>query len=333
MKNVTIQDIARVAGVSKSTVSRVINGTVAVHPDKKQAVLDAAKRLGFKPNVFARSLAHGRSMTVGVLTQLIGSPFYDTVAQGVIMGLSGSGYFPIFVDGQWEKKQEIEAIRALLGRRVDGLVLIGGGIPGNEIADLTADLPTVVVARQLASDQHHCIYMDNVNGGYQATKHLIDHGHRQIAFIGGPSHHPDANDRLTGYQLALRDAGISVDENLILKGEFSADSGVRATNELIASGKKFTAVFATNDMTAFGSRLALHRNGLTVPGDVSLVGFDDQMESAYTTPPMTTVRQPAREMGEKATQAILALINKESLDSECLQGELVSRESVSRLPN
>ena len=330
MKPVTIQDIARAAQVSKSTVSRVLNGTAAVHPDKRKAVLEATRRLGFTPNVVASSLARGRSMTIGVLTQLIGSPFYDTISQGVISGLHDSGYSPIFVDGQWQTGAEVDAIGALRGRRVDGLVLIGGGVPGDEIAVLCDGLPTVIVARQLSGEQHRCIFMDNVEGGYQATKHLIDHGHQRIAVIRGLEHHQDAVDRFHGYQQALREANISVDPGLVLQGDFSAESGVQAIEQLITQEKHFTAVFAANDLTAFGVRLALYRRGVRVPEDVSIVGFDDQLEASYKTPPLTTVRQPAREMGEQASRAILQMIKGEPFASQSVRGELMIRQSVAK---
>ena len=331
MKQVTIQDIARIAGVSKSTVSRVLNGTAVVNPEKQKAVMRAADRLGFQPNVVAQSLASGQSMTIGVLTQLIGSPFFDTIAQGVIRGLGGSRYCPIFVDGQWETNAEIESIRALLGRRVDGLVLIGGSVPGDEIAELVGSVPTVVVARQLAGDQHYCVFMDNVDGGYQATKHLIEHGHRQIVFIGGLQQHTDATDRFTGYKQALLEAGIDLDPNLVLDGDFSAETANRLTTELLNKKHPFTAIFTANDMTAFGAHLALHRHGLKVPDDVSLVGFDDQMEAAFMTPPLTTVRQPALEMGEQASKTLVKLIRGEEIQSEEVRPKLIVRESVAKI--
>ncbi len=330
MKEVTIHDIALVAKVSKATVSRVLNGTAAVSAEKKRAVLDATERLGFKPNVVAQSLASGRSMTIGVLTQLMGSPFYDTIAQGVISGLSGTGYSPIFADGQWDTTQGLDAIRALIGRRVDGLILIGGAMTPDEISSLCGDIPTVVVARNLAGDRHHCIYMDNVEGGYLATKHLTDRGHREIAIVQGVPHHPDAADRFEGYCKALREAGIALDPGLIIDGDFSAESGVRAIEDLYARDQSFTALFATNDMTAFGARLALFRKGVRVPEDVSLVGFDDQLESAFMTPPLTTVRQPAREMGAQASKAVLDQIDGKSLQSTPVHGQLQVRESVGR---
>ena len=265
MNKVTIQDIAQVAGVSKSTVSRVLNGSAAVNPEKHQAVMDATRRLGFKPNSVARSLASGRSMTIGVLTQLIGSPFYDTIAQGVIMGLSGSGYSPIFVDGQWQREHEIDSIRALTGRSVDGLVLIGGDITEQEITGLCGELPTVIAARHIVTSSHHCVWTDNVDGGYQATKHLIENGHRQIGIIRGLPHHPDTKDRFEGYQKALQEHGITFNAKLVLDGDFSAESGSRCAQQLLDSKQDATAIFASNDMMAFGARLALHRNNVQVP--------------------------------------------------------------------
>lgn len=332
MKRVTIQDIARVAQVSKSTVSRVLNGTAAVHPEKKKAVLDATRRLGFQPDVVARSLARGRSMTIGVLTQLIGSPFYDTISQGVIAGLQGSGYWPLFVDGQWRREAETEGIRALLGRRVDGLILIGGTLPAEQLASLCGDLPTVVVARRVADERRHCIYVDNVAAGRLATQHLLEAGHRRIAHIRGLPDQTDAADRYTGYLQALADAGISPDPELVLEGDFSAESGLRAVETLLAEKRAFSAIFAANDITAFGARLGLYRRQLGVPEQVSLVGFDDQMESAFTTPPLTTIRQPAREMGRQAAAAVRARIDGAPPASEAVEADLIVRESVGPPP-
>ncbi|MDG2122214.1 MAG: LacI family DNA-binding transcriptional regulator [Verrucomicrobiales bacterium] len=331
MKNVTIQDIAREAKVSKSTVSRVLNDTSAVNPVKRRAVLEATERLGFKPNVLAQSLAKGRSMTIGVLTQNIGSPFYDAISQGLIAGLSGTGYSPIFVDGQWREAEEVEAIRALLGRRVDGLILIGGDVPGVELEELCGRVPTVSVARKLSEGKWPCVFTDNVEGGYRATKYLIGRGHREIAIICGIKQHPDATDRYEGYRKALEEAGIGLDLGLVLEGDFTADAGVAGIEKLLEGGKRFTAVFAANDMTAFGARLALFRRGVRVPEDVSLVGFDDQLESAYMAPPLTTVRQPARRMGGEAVRALMGLIEGGEFESSSFSGELKERESVAAL--
>ena len=327
----TIQDIANHANVSKSTVSRVINNSSAVNQDKRTAVLKAMKTLGFEPNVVAQSLAGGRSMTIGILTQNIGSPFYDSVAQGVIERLAGTSYSPIFVDGQWQKSTESEVIRTLLGRRVDGLVLIGGDVPVRELNELRERLPTIVVARELVGWENQCIHVDNVDAGYRATKHLTNFGHRDIALLRGIKEHPDAIQRFEGYSKALSEANIELDPDLVYQGDFTAQSGVMAINSLINRGTHFSAVFAANDMVAFGARLALFRHGIRVPEEVSLIGFDDQAEAAFATPPLTTMRQPASEMGMAAAAALLKLIGKEPYQLPKLEVELKHRESVARL--
>lgn len=327
----TIQDIADHAQVSKSTVSRVLNKNTAVNEDKRTAVLAAMKTLGFEPNLAARSLAGGRSMTLGVLTQNIGSPFYDALAQGVIHGLAGSGYSPIFVDGQWQQSTEIESIRTLIGRRVDGLLLIGGDVPVEQLNQLRERLPTIVVAREVVGWENQCIHVDNVQAGYEATKHLIDFGHQRIALLRGIKEHPDAIQRFEGYAKALTEAGIEFDTDLIYQGDFSGQSGVMAVNSLISRGIHFTAIFAANDMVAFGARLALSRHGMRVPEDISLVGFDDQAEAAFATPPLTTMKQPAVEMGTAAANALVKLIHDEQYELASLPVELQRRESVARL--
>ena len=329
---VTIQDIARIAGVSKSTVSRVLRGRVPVNADKAKAVRDATARLGFQPNPVAQSLASGRSLTIGVLTQKMGSPFYDAIAQGVIAGLAESEYSPIFADGQWESSREQNAILALVGRRVDGLVLIGGSLSSEEIAELSGGLPTVIVARMFPEGPHCSISVDNIGGAFLATQHLLENGHQRIAIIRGIASHVDSIDRYAGYKNALLAAGLIPDRRLVVDGDFSAESGIAGVEKLLAQQHEFTAIFAANDLTAFGARLALQRHGKRVPEDVSIVGFDDQLEAAYMTPPLTTVRQPAREMGQQAAQGILKLLSDGHFSSVVMHGEMIIRESVAPPP-
>ena len=217
----TIIDIAHRANVSKSTVSRVMNNSSHVNEQKRDAVLAAMNELGFEPNVFARSLAGGQSMTIGIVTQNIGSPFYDSIAQGAIKGFSGTGYSPIFVDGQWEQTTEMEVLNTLLGRRVDGLLLIGGKMPVEEMNTLRERIPTIVVARKLAGWSDRCVSVDNVEAGYVATKHLIDLGHRDIAIFRGIKDHPDAIQRFEGYVKAMEESGIEFNTDLVYQGDFS----------------------------------------------------------------------------------------------------------------
>lgn len=326
----TIQDIANYANVSKSTVSRVLNDSAIVDDSKRQAVLDAMAELKYQPSVLARSLAGGRSMTIGVMTQKIGSPFYDTINQGVIEGLAGTGYCPLIADGQWRNASQIEAIETLLGRKVDGLLLIGGDVSEEKLDEYRDELPVIIVGREVKGWESQSIFTNNYLAAYEVTKYLIGLGHRDIAFIQGIKDQQDATRRYEGYSAALADAEISQNPRLVYPGDFSGASGVVAINSYLSRGVNFTAVFAANDMMAFGARLALSRHGLRVPDDVSLVGFDDQAEVAFMTPPLTTVRQPAFEMGEAAAKAMLMLIDKKSVELPDFPAELQIRESAAR---
>jgi LacI family transcriptional regulator len=327
----TIQDIAKHAKVSKSTVSRVLNESSVVNTETRLAVEQAITALNYRPNLMAQSLASGRSMTIGIVTQKIGSPFYDSIAQGVIEGLNNTGYSPIFVDGQLHHSTESEVIKALVGRKVDGLVLIGGRTPVTDLEQLKEKLPTILVAREVAGWENRSVCVDNELAGYEATMHLIELGHRAIALIHGIKDQPDAIQRQKGYCRALEKANIVFNPSLIYQADFSAQSGVLAINSLLGSGVYFSAVFAENDMMAMGARLGLSRHGIRVPEDVSIVGFDDQAEVAFMTPPLTTMRQPAVEMGKSAASAVLHAIRDERFEIPNHLIELQRRESVARV--
>ena len=327
-KQVTISDIAFKANVSKSTVSRVINGTTKVNQEKQDAVLAAMKEMNFQPNVFAQGLASGNSKTIGVVTQNIGSPIYDSISQGVLQSLIQSTYSPIFADGQWQSDVGHAAVETLLGRKVDGLIVIGSVLPRDELDRVNAILPTVVVGREIEGWKNQCLFIDNEQAGYDATRHLLELGHRQIAHITGIKDHQDSVRRMDGYRRALTEAGIAIDEELICEGHFDGNSGVMAIQNLLNKSKSFSAIFAANDMMAFGARLALHRRGLRVPDDISIIGFDDQAEAAFVTPPLTTVRQPAQEMGQAAADALVNLIGGRDYDMPSLLTKIVVREST-----
>ncbi|MEZ4541494.1 MAG: substrate-binding domain-containing protein [Chloroflexota bacterium] len=325
---VTIADIAHTAGVSVSTVSRVLSGTSKVSEAKRAAVLRAVSDLNYHPNMFARGLASGQSMTIGVLTQNFGSPFYDAIIQGIVQGLNKTGYFPIFADGQWQSEIEVEAIQALLRRQVDGLIVLGGYLTIEEIKQLAAKIPVIIVARNLAGFEENCVSIDNVEAAFLATQHLIELGHRQISHICGPVDHPDARGRKEGYIKAMEEAGLGPDPELIIDGNFRRQSGVLAVEMLLSSRTSFSAVFAANDQMAYGTRLGLYRRGIRVPEDVSLVGFDDEPAAAFMIPPLTTVRQPAVRLGLEAAAIVLARLKGEQVSVTPLKAELVVREST-----
>lgn len=267
-------------------------------------------------------------MMVGVVTQDFGSPYYDSIMQGVIRGFSGTGYSPIFTDGQWDKSAAADAIAMLLGRQADGLILLGCELESSEMDSIRQRAATLIVGREYPGWDGQCLFIDNNQAAYEATKHLIDFGHRRIAMVRGIEHHQDSIRRFQGYCRALDEAGIEFDSALVKDGDFSAPSGIMAVSSLLASGTHFSAMFCANDAMAMGARLALHRHGLRVPEDVSLVGFDDQYESAFLTPPLTTVRQPAVEMGIAAAGALVLLMRGESCDLPSLSASLQRRESV-----
>lgn len=328
---ITVLDVAREAGVSPSTVSRILNGTARVTSDKRQAVERAIRKLNFKPNLFARSLKTGTTMTVGILTQDVESPFYGRAMKGIEAGLAGTGYAPIIVSGHWNAAEEAERVRLLMARRIDGLVILTGHLDDRQIAEFARHQPIVVTGRQLDAPQVRAFALDQEAGGHLATRHLISLGHRRIAHIAGPGDHTDATERRAGYERALREAGLPVLPELVAQGDFLESGGLLAMNRLLDSGQPFTAVFAANDQTAFGARMAMYRRGVRVPDDVSIVGVDDLPGAAYATPPMTTVRQPIYEIGLAAASALLSLLGHPVPEVAVPPLELVVRETTRRI--
>ncbi len=327
---VTILDIAREAGVSPSTVSRVLNGTVPVAPDKRDLVLAVVKKFRYHPNPIAQGLVRGRTAAIGVLTQSIASPYYGEILLAVEQGLAGSGYHLIFTSGNWQTEDELAALDLLSTRRVDGLIVLAGVISDDDLRRAADELPLVVIGRSIAGIEDQCLRIDDFHAAYEATRYLISLGHQRIVHIAGPVHHQDAVDRRAGYLRALQEASLTLDEQLIMVGDFTEQSGLLAMQALLNRAMIFSAIFAANDQMAYGARLALYRHGIRVPDDVSLVGFDDQPASAYTTPALTTVRQPTHDMGRAAAQAVLRLLNGQPPALPVITTELVIRESAAR---
>jgi LacI family transcriptional regulator len=189
-------------------------------------------------------------------------------------------------------------------------------------------LPLVVIGRSIEGIEHQCLRVDDVRAAYEATCYLINLGHQRIAHIAGPATHQDAIDRREGYRRALSEARLPVDEQLSVAGDYTEQSGLLALQALLSRGTLFTAIFAANDQMAYGARLALYRHGVRVPDDISIVGFDDLLTSAYTTPPLTTVRQPTFEMGRAAAQAVLDLLEGRTIQLPTLTTSLIIRESA-----
>jgi LacI family transcriptional regulator len=324
----TLGMVAEAAGVSASTVSRILNGTAAVSDQKKQAVYDAIEKLGFVPNPVARGLAGGRTLSIGVVTQALDSPFYGSALSGIENTLERRGYSALFVSGQWDAREEARCIEMLLARRVDGIIVLTGRLTDTALQEVAKTLPVVVTGRDLAADNLYALDFDNAEGARLATCHLLELGHRRIAFITGDPNHPDAVQRLAGYRSALQRAGLPVDDRLIEPGLFHEESGVVAMERLLDRGAPFSAVFAANDQMAIGACLALYRRSLRVPTDCSVIGFDDLSMSSFCLPPLSTVRHPSNEMGRLAAEAMLRLLEGQRPDQRAPAPQVVVREST-----
>ena len=325
---VTLDMVAQAAGVSPSTVSRILNGTAVVSEDKRQAVDQAIATLGFVPNPVARGLAGGRTLSVGVVTQSIDSPFYGGALRGIEDELSRAGYSPLFVSGHWNAATEARCIDVLRSRRVDGLIVLTGRLSDAALSKLAQSLPVVVTGRRLRAPGLVSLDFDNFEGGRLATHHLLQLGHRHIAFITGDPRHPDGKDRLRGYRAALEAAGVPYNPALVVPGQYTEESGRMALERLIDSREPFTALFAANDQMAFGATLGLHRRHLRVPEDVSVVGFDDVAGAMYSIPPLSTVHHPVYELGQIAALAMLDLLAGEAPEVALPPARFIVREST-----
>lgn len=328
---VTLGMVAEACGVSPSTVSRILNGTAIVSEEKRAAVDRAIAELGFVPNPIARGLAGGRTMSVGVITQVIDSPFYGVALRGIEEELDPLGYSPLFVSGHWNAEHEKRCFDTLMARRVDGLIVLTGRLSNATLKNFAKQVPIVITGRELKAPNLYSLDFDNYQGARLATEHLLERGHRDIAHIAGDQLHPDAIERLRGYRDALEAAGVPFRESLVLPGMYFEESGREMVERLLASGQRFTAIFAANDQMAFGAAVALHERGLRVPDDVSLVGFDDLAPAAHVVPPLTTVHQAGRELGRAAARALLALLNGTEPKEQLPEPHLIVRASTQPL--
>ena len=330
-RKVTLDMVALEAGVSPSTVSRILNGTAIVSIAKKKSVDDAIAKLGFVPNPIARGLAGGRTMSIGVITQAIDSPFYGAALRGIEETFEPAGYSSLFVSGHWNAATEKRCLETLRSRFVDGVIVLTGRLPNEVLSKFAQIMPIVVTGRNMKAPRLFSLNFDNRLGGQIATQHLIQLGHRQIAFIAGSREHPDSVERFSGYKAALAAAHIAFDPELVVPGEYHEVSGLLAVERLLDSHKQFTAIFAANDQMAIGASLGLQRRSLRVPDDVSLVGFDDLPASMYGIPPLSTIHQPAYELGQIAASAMLQLLSGRQPDVSVPAPQLVVRESSRRL--
>jgi len=338
-ERVTISHVAKEAGVSLQTVSRVINNRQEITPTTRQHVQDVIKRLGYQPNAIARSLSQRRSHTLGVVTS--GLEYYGPshILVGVEQGANQAG-LSIFLNllHQPESENIGPIVNGLVSRQVEGIIWAVPEI-GNNRSWFREAMPQppipVIFLSTRPRDDLNVVEIDNRNGAYMATEHLLERGHRKIGLITGPLTWWAASERRRGWQEALTAAGIPFSDSQVVEGNWSAESGERGLHELLEKSPDVQAVFACNDQMALGLMQAARSLGKRIPEDLAVVGFDDIPESAFYYPPLTTIRQGLYELGHVAVQTFVKIREAEqagesatSAQTVWLQPQLVIRKST-----
>jgi len=332
----TIKDVARQAGVSTMTVSRVINNTGYIRTETRARVELAISELGYLPNALARSLRFKQTKTIALVLTDITNPFFTTVARGVEDAAGAQGFSVLFCNTDESESAEGEYLSILLQKQVDGVLLVPSSNESRAIPLLRErGVPVVTLDRRVSDPSVDAVRGDSERGAYDLVCHLIGLGHRRIAMLTSAHNVSTATDRVAGYRRALSEAGIAVDLRLICSDDFSTEGGFRSTQQLLALHPRPTAIFGGNNFIAFGAFRAMREAGLQVPDDCSLVTFDDLPESWLMLPFLTTVNQPAYAIGQQATELLLDRLEGRggpAARTIILPGELIIRRSSAPPP-
>jgi LacI family transcriptional regulator len=307
-RQATIRDVARAARVSVATVSRALNDSGPVHDDTRRRVHDAAENLRFTPHGAARSLITSRTSTLGVLLPDLYGEFFSEIIRGIDRGAQRGGY-QLLLSSARNARDEVHGAFCAMYGRVDGLILMA---PDVELAEMFAQrrdtTPIVFINSPVESDDARLITIDNHGGAYEMVTHLIRKGHQRIAIIRGAERNHDAAERVRGYRDALDDAGVRRDPRWELPGDFTEGAGHRAGLAVSTLDPRPTAIFAANDAMAIGALSALREDGLRVPEDVAVAGFDDIPMARYMSPALSSVHVPIAQLGEQAMDLLLGAI-------------------------
>ena len=328
----TMKDVAKRAGVSVTTVSHVINETRFVSDELQRRVFDAMEELHYRPNILARSLRRGETRTIGLIVPDNSNPFFAEVARTVEDIGFENGYSVILCNTDGDLEKEKVYIDVLIAKQVDGAVFIAAGSRQEHLSELTAQgLPVVVVDRDIPQTLADVVLVNNEQGGYEATRHLIELGHQRIGCIAGPSELTPSAARIHGYRRALEENDLPYREELIVSGDFRYDGGETTMEKLLSLSAPPTAVFVCNDIMAIGALRAIKRAQMQVPADLSIIGFDNIPITSATSPALTTVAQPITELGVRSMNLLLSRIRntRPSGDYEriILETELTIRDS------
>jgi LacI family transcriptional regulator len=329
----SIRDVAARAGVSVTTVSHALNGTRYVSPDATARVQEAAHALGYVPSVVARGLKQNTTRTLGMLVPNNSNPYFAEIIRGVEHQCYGAGYSLVLANSNDDPQRQVDHLRVLAERRVDGIVLVASG----EDADILASckdlrLPLVLLDREIDGLDADLIEVDHAGGAALATAHLLGLGHRRVACIGGPAELRPSAQREAGWRRALADAGIAPRADEFARGDFGPQGGAAAMRRLLSAPERPSAVFVCNDLMAIGALHAAHELGVDVPGALSVVGFDDIELAAYTWPPLTTVAQPKQAIGTGAADLLLERLQRGRNEARRMILHAALRERSSSAP-
>ncbi|MFB0636453.1 catabolite control protein A [Bacillus rugosus] len=321
MSNITIYDVAREANVSMATVSRVVNGNPNVKPTTRKKVLEAIDRLGYRPNAVARGLASKKTTTVGVIIPDISSIFYSELARGIEDIATMYKYNIILSNSDQNMEKELHLLNTMLGKQVDGIVFMGGNITDEHVAEFKrSPVPIVLAASVEEQEETPSVAIDYEQAIYDAVKLLVDKGHTDIAFVSGPMTEPiNRSKKLQGYKHALEEANLPFNEQFVAEGDYTYDSGLEALQHLMSLDKKPTAILSATDEMALGIIHAAQDQGLSIPEDLEIIGFDNTRLSLMVRPQLSTVVQPTYDIGAVAMRLLTKLMNKEPVEEHIVE--------------
>jgi DNA-binding LacI/PurR family transcriptional regulator len=330
--SVSIYDIAKKAGVSPSTVSRALEDHPRIGAATRKRIQELALEMNYVPSTVAKSLATNKTWTIGMVLATVSDPFMGRVVEGVEQAALEAAFNVFVSTSQNDRQREIAVIETLQKRRVDGIIVIASHLfDGSPRFPGRSKVPIVVINEQKPEENMHFVAVDDVCGAHMAVEHLIALGHRRIGYVSILNRPRSNQHRFKGYQDALEASGIAVDPALIFSSHTAEDHvrvGEASLEPLLAAGA--TAVFCYNDTSAIGLLAACHKHGISVPGDLSIIGFDDIDMAAYTMPQLTTIHQPRFELGKRAMQMMLALLNGQKPENQLLPCELVVRQTTAQ---
>jgi LacI family transcriptional regulator len=332
---VTIYDVAREAGVSMATVSRVVNNNPNVKPQTRKKVFEAIERLGYRPNAVARGLASKKTTTVGVVIPDISNSIFSEVARGIEDIANMYHYNIILCNADKKKEKEIRVINTLLEKQVDGLLFMGGTVTEDHVqAFKTATVPIVLCGTTEESNEFPSVDIDHEAAAFDAVQLLIDHGHRNIGMISGTLQDPaNGYARYQGYKKALEKAGIEFREDRVRIGNYRYESGVEVMKYFLELPERPTAIFAATDEMAIGAIHAIQDRGLKVPDDISVISVDNIRMASMVRPQLTSVAQPMYDIGAVSMRLLTKLMNKETVELSrvTLPHEIIQRKSVAHV--